>query len=73
MIGDSTLANSILLNNNTTASGGSSRILGLYNNLSTPSTVNFNNNTIANLTSNHTSATVKGILVSAPTTGGTYL
>ncbi len=72
MIGDSTLANSILLNNNNTASGGSSRILGLYNNLSTPASVYFNNNTIANLTSNHTLATVKGVLVSAPTTGGTH-
>ena len=72
MIGDSTLSNSILLNNNTTASGGTSRILGLYNNLSTPANVFFNNNTIANLTSNNTSATVKGVLVSAPTTGGTY-
>lgn len=72
MIGDSTLANSILLNNNTTASGGSARILGLYNNLTSAATVNFNNNIIANLTSNNTGATTKGILVSAPAAGGTY-
>ncbi len=72
MIGDSTLANSILLNNNTTASGGSARILGLYNNLTSAATVNFNNNVIANLTSNNTGATTKGILVSAPAAGGTY-
>ena len=72
MIGDTTLANSILLNNNTSASGGSARILGLYNNLTSAATVNFNNNVIANLTSNNTGATTKGILVSAPATGGTY-
>ncbi len=72
MIGDTTLANSILLNNNTTVAGGSSRILGLYLNLASAATVNFNNNIIANLTSNNTGATTKGILVSAPTAGGTY-
>ncbi|MBI3882834.1 MAG: hypothetical protein HY305_01055, partial [Sphingobacteriales bacterium] len=71
LIGDSTLANSLLLNS-ASNTGGSSRILGFYNNLSTPSIVNFNNNTIANLLSNHTTATVKGVLVSGPSTGGTY-